>query len=243
VRSAPPWVIVALIGTWCCCTMLDGRFAILTPEGISLSLVPAGPARRAFAWAIDTFVWFGILILANLVLGRSKLGQGVHLLIAFVTYWGYPILCEVYFRGRTLGKRAMGLMVVRADGLPVGWRESTMRNLLLVVDFLPFLYAAGLISMLFDARFRRLGDIVAGTQVVYQTQAVQRQPIVSDHIAPLPFPLTPDQQRTLIDLIERADKLPPSRRLELADLAEPLTGLKGEASLHRLRALAAGLMR
>lgn len=223
--------------------MLDGRLAIMTPEGISLALVPAGAARRAFAWAVDTLIWLVFLFFAALLLERTKLGRGIYLLLVFVSYWGYPILCEVYAGGRTLGKRAMGLMVVRADGLPVGWRESATRNLLLVVDFLPFMYACGLLCMLFDKQFRRLGDIVAGTQVVYFSKPAPRQTVESDQIAPLPFPLTPDQQRTLLDLIERADRLPPSRRLELADLAEPLTGLTGEASFVRLRAIAAGLLR
>ena len=60
---------------------------------------------------------------------------------------------------------------------------------------------------------------------------------------PLPFPLSPDEQRALLDFVERAPRLPDERRLELADLAEPLTGKIGHASLARLRNYAAGLTR
>ncbi|GLR14833.1 RDD family protein [Chitinimonas prasina] len=227
--------------------MLDGRLALLTPEGIRLSLTPAGPVRRAFAWTIDFVLWliavFVIAIAIRFAMGDSNLGEGLFLVVLFLSYWGYPILCEVYAGGKTLGKRWMGLEVVREDGLPVGWRESSLRNLLLVADFLPMMYATGLLCMLFDHRFRRLGDLVAGTLVIYSPKTRARKAAQSGEAHPLPFPLTPEQQRALIDLVERAEHLPPSRCLELADLAEPLTGLRGEASLARLRAYVAGLTR
>ncbi|MBV8465078.1 MAG: RDD family protein [Burkholderiales bacterium] len=226
--------------------MLDGRLALTTPEGVSLALTPAGPGLRGFAWAIDFVVWVVsvsiVSMLLSFVFPDRRLYQGVFLLCLFVSYWGYPVLCEVYASGRTVGKRAMGLEVVREDGLPVGWRESATRNLLLAADFLPFLYAAGLVCMLCDTRFRRLGDIVAGTQVVYRPKPRKRSAVQSEQPVPLPYTLTPEQQRALLDFAERAPRLPQSRCIELADLAEPLTGLRGEASLRRLKALAAGLM-
>jgi uncharacterized RDD family membrane protein YckC len=226
--------------------MLDGRLSLTTPEGVTLALTPAGPGLRGFAWAIDFIVWMISVSLIStalfFVVPDQRLHQGIFLIFLFLTYWGYPVLCEVYAGGRTVGKRAMGLEVVREDGLPVGWRESATRNLLLAADFLPFLYAAGLVSMLCDTRFRRLGDIVAGTQVVYRAKSRKRQMAQSEPPVPLPYVLTPEQQRALLDFAERAPRLPQSRCIELADLAEPLTGLRGEASLRRLKALAAGLM-
>ncbi|GAB3252896.1 RDD family protein [Chitinimonas naiadis] len=227
--------------------MQDGRVALLTPEGISLSLTLAGPGRRAIAWAIDLAVWsLAVLLLSiviRLLVGADHSGKGLFLAGLFITYWGYPVLCEVYARGRTLGKRWMGLEVVRADGLPVGWRESVLRNLLMVADFLPALYATGLICMISDRQFRRLGDLVAGTLVIYHAQPKRRRAASDVVPQPLPWPLSPREQRALLDLIERADRLSPQRLNELADLAEPLTGLRGEASLARLRAFAAGLTR
>jgi uncharacterized RDD family membrane protein YckC len=217
--------------------------SLTTPEGVRLLLTPAGPASRAWAWAIDFLIWLVFIFSAGFLLlhNDSKLGNGVFAVVLFVSYWGYPIICEVYFGGRTLGKRAMGLEVLRADGLPVGWRESMLRNLMLVADFLPALYLAGLLSMLYDSQFRRLGDIIAGTQVVYREKPKPRSDLVKVEPMPLPFPLTPEQQRVLIDLCERESQLPPGRLAELGALAEGLTGLTDEASLERLRAYVAGL--
>lgn len=224
--------------------MFDGRLSLTTPEGISLQLTPAGPVPRAWAWLIDFSIWLAVIgLLATQLLG-SKLGKGIFSVVMFVTYWGYPIVCEVYFGGQTLGKRVLGIRVLRTDGLPVGWRESSLRNLMLVADFLPMMYATGLLFMLFGTHFRRLGDIVAGTQVVYRDKPPQRaQHIVAPDAIPipLPWPLPPDQQRALIDLFERESRLPQARLDELGTIAQPLTGLTEKASLERLRGFVAEL--
>jgi uncharacterized RDD family membrane protein YckC len=220
--------------------MLNGRLSLITPEGVRLLLTPAGPVPRAWAWAIDFFIYLVIMSLLSAVLGQFKLGTGLILIGGFILYWGYAIICEVYWDGRTLGKRLLGLQVLRADGLPVGWRESVLRNLLLVGDFLPFFYFTGLLCMLFDIQFRRLGDIVAGTQVVYRDPVLRRPSLqitpANDETWILPYPLTPEQQRTLIAMFEREKSIPHGRMLELATLAQAITGQTGEASLARLRA-------
>ncbi|MBS0308451.1 MAG: RDD family protein [Proteobacteria bacterium] len=221
--------------------LLTGRLSLTTPEGVRLLLTPAGPAPRAWAWAVDFLIWLAVVWVMIMVLSGTKLGEGVLMVLLFVSYWGYPIICEVYFGGRTLGKRVVGIEVLRTNGLPVGWRESTLRNLLLVADFLPLMYCSGLLCMLCDSRFRRIGDIVAGTQVVYREKRRARPAPPDAPPAVPPFPLTPEQQRTLADLFERERRLPPGRLEELGSLAEPLTGLSGMASLERLRGYVAGM--
>lgn len=223
--------------------LLDGRLSLVTPEGVRLLLTPAGPYKRALAWLLDFVVWAALMLAVLLAMPKGRLGEGIFAIILFLTYWGYPIVCEVYCGGRTLGKRVAGLEVVREDGLPVGWRESTLRNILLVADFLPMLYVTGLLSMILDERFRRVGDIVAGTLVVYREPARPRAAIVD--AAPLapPFPLSADQQRTLADLFERESRLPLDRMNELGTIAEPLTGTTGADSVERMRAYVAGFSR
>ncbi len=227
--------------------VIDERVSQTTPEGVRLLMTPVGPVTRAAAWMIDFVIWLVVIWILALALLGTDLGQGIYLVMLFVSYWGYPILCEVYCGGRTLGKRMLGIEVVRADGLPVGWRESALRNLLLVADFLPAMYFAGLVSMLCDGRSRRLGDIVAGTQVIYRDKREKRDNVaaaVAD-VAPLapPYPLTPEQQRILADLFERERRLSTERLEELGTLAEPLTGRTGAASVEQLRGILAGLMK
>jgi len=221
-------------------SLLDGRLSLTTPEGVRLLLTPAGPFLRAAAWAIDFALWAALMTGLLGLAPSGKFVKGILLILMFVTFWGYPILCEVYFKGQTLGKRVLGLEVVRADGLPVGWRESTLRNLLLVADFLPMVYVTGLISMMLDTRFRRIGDIVAGTLVVHKD--LKAAPPSTPAAAPLalPFALSADQQRTLTDLFEREARLPVERMAELGTIAEPLTGATGAASVEKMRGYVAG---
>lgn len=223
--------------------MEDGKLALITPEGVTLKLTPAGPLRRGWAWLIDTTLFLFTVIVVSLALRGSMMGNGLYLLALFLIYWGYPILCEVYFNGQTVGKRLLKLQVVRQDGLAVSWRESTLRNLMLVADFMPALYAAGLLTMLLDRRFRRLGDIVGGTLVIYREAPLVR-PVPADVEAiALPIALTAEEQRALLDFVERSHHLSEARLRELADLASPLTGMTGHLAFPRLESYAASLTR
>jgi uncharacterized RDD family membrane protein YckC len=211
-----------------------------------LYFTPASPTARAYSWAIDTAIFGLFMLIASLLIssfGSAKLSNGIMLVLLFVSYWGYPILCEIYNNGQTIGKRLMHLRVIRDDGLPVGWRESSLRNLLLVADFLPLLYLSGLVCMLFDIRFRRLGDLVAGTLVVYHEKPAPRSPPQHTPPIPLPYSLTPEQQRALVDLFEREASLPAARLAELGSIAEPLTACSGADSLDQMRGYVAGILK
>lgn len=220
--------------------MLDGRLSLITPEGVRLLMTPAGPYLRAGAWLLDMVIFLIAVFLVRMLVPGTKLGEGLALIATFILYWGYPILCEVYWKGQTLGKRAVDLQVVRSDGLPVGWRESTLRNLLLVADLLPMFYLTGLASMMLDPRFRRVGDIVAGTMVIHRDRKAERPQPPQAAPLPLPFPLNADQLRTLTDLFEREATLPPERMEELGTLASALTGRSGQESVDLMRGYVAG---
>ncbi|GAA5784132.1 RDD family protein [Chitiniphilus shinanonensis] len=223
--------------------MLDGKLHLSTPEGVSLVFTPAGPARRGYAWLIDWLLraLIGLVLYIPLLVTLGRAGMGLGLVAFFLLQWAYGVLFEVLGDGRTPGKRMLGLQVLREDGLPVGWRESVLRNVLRAIDFMPLCYGIGLGAMLLDARFRRIGDLVAGTIVVYREQPTPLPKALDVAPVALPFPLTPDEQRTLVDLVERVHAVPPQRQLELGDLAQPLTGLRGQASLDRLYGYVAGL--
>lgn len=205
--------------------MLDTARRVATPEGIELTLRLAGPVPRALAWLVDmSFRIVAILALA-LVLGPFDLfGTGVMFLAAFFLEWLFPAWCEVHWNGATPGKRVLGLMVLNDDGSPVRWSAALTRNLLRAVDFLPLLYAIGLAAMLVNRDFKRLGDLAAGTVVVYREGAFRAAQIpAAPPLAP-PAPLSLGEQRTLLDLAERAALLSPQRVEELAELARPLVG-------------------
>nr|GFD53798.1 hypothetical protein [Tanacetum cinerariifolium] len=82
----------------------------------------------------------------------------------------------------------MGLRVVHDDGTPVGWSASLLRNLLRFVDMLPFGYSVGAFACLQHPLFKRLGDLAAGTLVIYRD-------------APTPRPTLPDAPPVMPPLV------------------------------------------
>lgn len=223
--------------------MLDTLDRIETPEGIALSLHPAGPLPRAVAWAIDFAIRAAVLFSAGMLLAfAGDAGMGVYLVLLFVVFWLYPILFEVLRDGQTIGKRAVGLRVVNANGTPVTWLASIVRNLMRTVDMLPMLYAAGLIAGLLDRRGRRLGDMVAGTLVVH-APATRSAPAMPN--APLVLPprtLLAEERAAVIAYAERAPQLTAERQRELADQLQSFTGSHGALGVQRLLGMANGFL-
>ncbi len=219
--------------------MLDTLRQVETPEGLALSLRSAGVAARAYAWLLDFGVRLGVVIGLGTVLSlMGKAGSGLMLITMFVVYWGYPIVFEVLRDGQTLGKRVMGLRVINDNGTPVTWVPSIVRNLLRTVDMLPFGYGFGLLSGLLDAHGRRLGDLAAGTMVVYAEREAARLPAPpAEAIAP-PLPLRQDEQGVIVAFAERSPQMTFERQAELASLLEPVTGARGNASVPAVLGLA-----
>jgi uncharacterized RDD family membrane protein YckC len=212
---------------------LDTACTIETPEGISLKLYPAGPVARGAAWLIDSLIRIGLYIGLVLVLGvLGATGTGILLVAVFFLEWFYPVYYELT-RGSTPGKSAFGMVVVHSDGTPVGWQASVIRNLLRTVDFLPLFYGFGLVSMLLNKRFQRLGDMAADTLVVYKPAPREFAVINSMAIKP-PADLLPREQQALINFAERMERISESRSIELSDHLVSLTGEKGRQGVEKL---------
>lgn len=223
--------------------MLDTARHVSTPEGIELTLKLAGPVPRAIAWAFDTFTRAIVFwIVAMIAATAGWFGQGVALLFWFFLEWLYPATCEVLFNGATPGKKLMRLRVLHDDGTPVRWGAALNRNLLRAVDFLPFLYGFGLASMLLHRDFKRLGDIVAGTVVVYDDAMRATARVADVRPCPPPVSLTPAERRAVVDYAARTPVLTEARAEELAEAATPLVGgLSGSLARDRLLGIAAHL--
>ncbi len=223
--------------------MLDTVREVHTPEGVTLGLPAAGPVPRAVAWLIDLVIRGLLLLLASIVFGLlGRFGVGAYLVVLFVIFWGYPVVCEAMYGGQTPGKRVLSLRVVSADGAPIGWMASFVRNLMRTVDMLPFGYGAGLVASLADPWGRRLGDMVAGTLVIHAPRERTRvQAIEINAMAPA-TPLQTQEQLAVIAFAERAHTLTGARQQELADIVAPVSGARGEAGVLRLLGIANWLL-
>lgn len=219
--------------------MLDTVREVHTPELVALHLRLAGPVPRALAWLIDALLRLGVIVIAGFALRWfGGFGWGLLAILYFLLEWFYPVAFEVLGDGATPGKRALGLVVIHDDGTPIGWGTSVTRNLLRTADFLPFAYGIGLVAMLLSPEFRRLGDILAGTVVVYRETEAQRAVPEAAPLAPL-MHLSRDAQRAVLAFAERVPQLTPARAEELAALAPQLSsGDTPERAVQRLIGMA-----
>jgi len=211
---------------------LDNTTEVETPEHVRFRYRVAGPVRRMLAYLIDLVIR-GLVVLAvglvlAIALGDADAVGGVMLIVAFALEWGYYVFFETTGDGRSLGKRALSLRVVKEGGFPISFMDSVLRNLMRGADFLPFGYVIGLFVMAGDSRFRRLGDRVAGTLVVVEERSRVAAPLT---ITPPPtaaelegFPQRPPlsaSERETLELYLRRVDLTAARREELAQMIAP----------------------
>lgn len=161
---------------------MDEVVHVDTPESVDLSLEPAGLGSRFLAAWIDGLVQaaLSVLLLIGTVtyiapsdsrslqdrLANDLIYAILLLVLAIILLGIYKLLMEAVWNGQTVGKRMVGIRVVREDGLPAPLMSLTIRNLMRAVDYLPFGYLVGSVAILTNRHGQRLGDLAAGTIVV-----------------------------------------------------------------------------
>jgi uncharacterized RDD family membrane protein YckC len=212
--------------------MRTNTLVIQTPEGISFTQHLAGPVTRFLASSIDlagitliSGILSQVLLLAAVV--NPDFALAARTICYFVVTIGYSILLESIWRGQTLGKRALKIRVVDAEGFRLRPVQIVIRNLLRVVDLLPAFYAVGGICCAISPRYQRLGDIAANTVVIYA--APQKIPDLEllfsgtynslrnhAHLAAqLRKSISPEEARIALESVARRTELDPSSRIEL----------------------------
>ncbi|MBE8522549.1 RDD family protein [Amycolatopsis sp. H6(2020)] len=153
---------------------------LVTGEAVVLDLRVAKLASRALAMALDVLLQLalllGLLTVLTLVLAYvdDSLFLALMLVMTVLIMVGYPVVFETLLHGRSPGKMAMGLRVVRVDGGPIRFRHALVRGLAgFVVDFwaLGLFGAVAVIVSLCSSNGRRVGDFLAGTLVVRERAA------------------------------------------------------------------------
>jgi len=143
---------------------------VVTGEAVALDVRLAHWPSRLVGFVIDAAVQLFLLIFANLAVAHLVAGADVDSALAVslttlvVIVIGYPVAFETLWRGRSLGKAAMGLRVVRDDGAPERFRHALARAILMPLEF----WGPALLTSMISRRSKRIGDLLAGTIVVQQ---------------------------------------------------------------------------
>lgn len=208
-----------------------------TPEGVAFSFRLASPVLRLVALVVDNFcliaAWSLISILFSLLgIVSEDFARAASIVGYFVFSQGCRIVMEWRWRGRTIGKHLLQLRVVDERGLPLTFAQVALRNLLRFIDALPLAYAVGGAATLLNARAQRLGDLAAGTLVIWEPiepmpdlealrgekyNSLRAHPAV---VARLRQTIDPVEARVAWQALARRDRLAADARLSLfADLA------------------------
>ncbi len=213
---------------------------VATGESVAFSYELAGVGSRFLAVFIDLTIQVAVLIGAVLIfawIGSSLPGakipaappqlqkfaaaivQGLFYVAIFMLFFGYFILFEWLWQGRTPGKRLLGIRVVRDGGFTVDLISSMIRNVVRILEAALGFYAISAISALLSAQNRRLGDFAAGTLVV-RDQPYERaralafsEPVRED---PVIRELTAHDRELIRQYAERRASLGAEPRLRLA---------------------------
>ncbi|MFZ4514853.1 MAG: RDD family protein [Acidimicrobiia bacterium] len=212
-------------------TSVLNHHRIETPEGIDFSVNVAGVGSRFCATAIDVMALAAALLLVLFGLGffsavlTDALGIAVWTVTSFAVIWGYHVVFESDFRGRTLGHMAVGLRVTRLDGGRIDFVAAAIRGLFWPIEVfgLPVLAVA---SAFASPSNQRLGDLAAGTLVIYDerpilTRRARLQPAAYAPNAPFlrwdVSRVSPRDTAVIRSFIERRTQIAFGARVHLAE--------------------------
>jgi uncharacterized RDD family membrane protein YckC len=173
----------------------DSELVVATPERVSFDYQVAGLGTRAIAQLLDLLIVAAILI--ALALASAGIAQVVQnqilpdliLIIGpFVIIFGYFWISESLWSGQTVGKKAFRLRAVGDRGEPLTFMQSGIRNIVRLVDFLPYAYGVGMVVLFANGKGKRLGDLAAGTIVVKDSDHVWLWQLPGGRPAPAPAP-------------------------------------------------------
>ncbi len=214
------------------------KLIIETPEQTSIEFPLAGIGSRFLALLIDSLIQGAVVVVLILLyvgidfsfgvagVNRSSTAAvwlvSVLILIFFLLIYGYFILFETIWNGQTPGKRLMRIRVIKDSGQPITAVDAVARNLLRLIDQLPFAYGIGVLCAWINPQSKRLGDIVAGTVVVHEKafEASSAQWDTSAQPAAHAYGasrLTPEEFALVETYLSRRSSLDPAVRYEMAD--------------------------
>lgn len=142
------------------------QIKIQTTQNIAIGYTAAAIGSRVLAYMLDYGIRGLFAVGMMVLLARSNQPQWVVILIGLVPFLLYPLVCELFLNGQTIGKYVFKLRVIRLDGDPCSFGNYLLRWLLGMVENEMFFGSLSLLVLLFNRNYQRLGDIGAGTVLV-----------------------------------------------------------------------------
>ncbi len=149
------------------------RLALKTTQNVVIEYPAASVLERIVAGLLDLFIigilsWFFIYLWVTVfkAFDVDRMGRIFLMLLPFVVLIAYHALSEYFANGQSVGKRILGIRVVRVDGQRAGMREAMLRSILLILDMVLSSGVLGGLLIATSRRRQRLGDMAANTVVI-----------------------------------------------------------------------------
>jgi len=222
----------------------DTDLVVATPERVSFDYQVAGLGTRGIAQILDLLILAAVLMAVYFfaifegAAGQDTLAYLIAIIGSFVVIFGYHWACEAFWSGQTIGKKVFRLRAVGDRGEPMTFFQAGIRNIVRIVDFLPYAYGVGLVVLFLNGRGKRLGDLAAGTIVVKDSDYLALWQIPGGRPTDPPPPppsatgvlafapaspgelalrrLDPELRRFISSYRRRRPELPPALRAQLA---------------------------
>jgi uncharacterized RDD family membrane protein YckC len=202
-----------------------------TGTGSAASILEvAGVGARSYAFVLDwhirllialvwiylsAFLFYDFSVFATVFAGDPADTAGLVIFLpAIAVYFLYHPVLEIAMHGRTPGKQMAGVRLITHTGAAPGFGRNLIRNLFRLVDGIPGVYTVGLLVAMFTRYHVRIGDIVAGTVLVYQQSRAQA-PRADMVQPPLNSGLSAENHALLLELLERWQQLDKKQRVNL----------------------------
>lgn len=150
---------------------------VTTTQHIDIEYEAADVGDRIVAYIIDLVIWICVFLLVFVVMTSSALGSVRNSVIVifgivYLLYACYDLLCEIFFNGQSVGKRAMNIRVVSVDGKQPSLGQYLLRWVFRIVDILLTSGVGAIVAISATDRKQRIGDLVAHTTVIKTTTRV-----------------------------------------------------------------------
>ena len=209
----------------------ESQLSLDSADALNYTLDIAGVGARAYAFIIDwhirllaAVVW--VYLAMQLLVGNDAIqaaffdadtdttAMAIIFLPALIAYLFYHPVLEIVMRGRTPGKRIAEVRLVTTQGHIPAAGSLLVRNIFRLIDSLPGVYTVGLVVALVTEKHLRIGDMAAGTVLVYENR--QANDSLTDVVEQtLNASLPAQDYELLLEILERWPQLLPDKRLQL----------------------------
>jgi len=154
---------------------------VITGEAVALKIQPASPVQLIAAGIIDLFLSIGVamaaLVFLSLVGSLDPEAAATYVILALVlAVVLIPAVVETVTQGRSLGRWALGVQIVRDDGGAIRFRHAIIRSLAGLFEIYMTFGSIAFIVTIANVRHKRLGDLLAGTYPVSLNSGAQLPP-------------------------------------------------------------------